>query len=593
MVKNIFVISHPRSGLHLFSKILDRQLYVDFENMDKDDFLKNKIIEGDEKILFTHKSPDMFKKETISFILSETKPILLLRDAKDALTSYAILLSKGEEVDFNKKLHSQFRNHKDMIEYSKKFLNWLDYKKNMLVINYEDLITDYKQQAKIIFEYSGFPVRETIPNVEDVELSRVGIIGDHINYLSQELIDEINQRVKYNSPIFETNERVKYNSPTFIAEKENSVFKKSKRKYVNPKLAVLTTFFNPMNYVNLKYNYLEFSKKIKKKADLFPIELSYTDEFFIQDDNVIQLKGTDEHILWQKERLLNIALKKIPEEYTNIAWIDCDVIFENEYWVEEVNEKLKDYKVLHLFDKVNRLNENGFIQRTSRSIVSLAKEIEKLPDNDGIPGFAWAIRREVIENIKFLDTMVVGGADSAMFFSFVDKFYNFYENMNQKCCDVFLEWHKNSFNQVKHSVSNISGNITHLYHGKFLNRNYNNRHKILKNHNFNPKIDLVNDSNELWKIKNVELKHQLKKYLLNRNEDDNIIDVNTYFDRIFVINLDKSTKRYDDISKKLNHLKINYERFSAIDGDLINENEHDFSKFQLSTGMLENKYALE
>lgn len=582
-MKNIFVISHPRSGLHLLAKMLDKELYVDFDNMDKDNFLKNKIIEGDEKILFTHNSPDMLEKETVSFILSKTKPILLLRDIKDALTSYAILLSRGKEVDFNKKLHSQFKKHIDMIEYSKNFLNWLEYKNNMLIINYEDLINDYEKQSKIISEYSGLPVRDTIPNIEDVELSRIGTIGDHINYLDQEIIYEIDQRI---------NQRLKCKS-----EKECSVFKKSKRKDVEPKLAVITTFFNPMNYVNLRYNYLEFSKRIKEKADLFPIELSYTDEFFIEDENVIQLKGSDKNILWQKERLLNIALKNIPEKYTNIAWIDCDVIFENEYWVDEVNEKLKDYKVLQLFEKVKRLNENGFIQRTNKSIVFMVKDIGYLPFNnanfkgDGLPGFAWAIRREVIENIKFLDTMIVGGADSAMFFSFVGKIkIKVHENMNKELYDCFLEWHHDSFNEVKNSVNNISGDIIHLYHGKFLNRNYNKRYEFLKN-NFDPKIDLTNDENGLWKTSD-KLKDQFKKYFKNRDEDNNIIDINKYFDRIFVINLDKSTDRYDVVSKKLNLLNINYERFSAINGDLIDENEYDFSESLIRTGMLENKYAL-
>ena len=62
---------------------------------------------------------------------------------------------------------------------------------------------------------------------------------------------------------------------------------------IKPKLAVITSFFNPKNYVNLRANYIKFSNEIEKHADLFPIELSFNDEFFIQSDKNCRLKKYD------------------------------------------------------------------------------------------------------------------------------------------------------------------------------------------------------------------------------------------------------------------------------------------------------------
>lgn len=118
-----------------------------------------------------------------------------------------------------------------------------------------------------------------------------------------------------------------YNIQILSEEKSSKVFIKDFRdKNIKPKLAVITTFFNPCNYINLKHNYLKFSKKIKDKCDLFTIELSFDGNFFINDENVIHINGDKDNILWQKERLLNILLSKLPKDYTNIAWVDCDIL---------------------------------------------------------------------------------------------------------------------------------------------------------------------------------------------------------------------------------------------------------------------------
>ena len=57
------------------------------------------------------------------------------------------------------------------------------------------------------------------------------------------------------------------------------------------------------------------------------VELSFDGRFELTDqdaDILIQLRGGA--LLWQKERLLNLALKAVPSNATKIAWFDCDVI---------------------------------------------------------------------------------------------------------------------------------------------------------------------------------------------------------------------------------------------------------------------------
>ena len=79
------------------------------------------------------------------------------------------------------------------------------------------------------------------------------------------------------------------------------------------KLAIITSFFNPYNDISLKYNYLLFSHNIKKYATLFPIELSFDGNFFIEDNNAIRINGDKDNILWQKDEQCVENLKEVKD----------------------------------------------------------------------------------------------------------------------------------------------------------------------------------------------------------------------------------------------------------------------------------------
>ena len=73
----------------------------------------------------------------------------------------------------------------------------------------------------------------------------------------------------------------------------------------------ITVSFNPAGYQN-RYNHLEvFCERVRRQGlKLLVIELAFYDQPFLVRkeiaDKVIRLRSTS--VLWQKERLLNIAL---------------------------------------------------------------------------------------------------------------------------------------------------------------------------------------------------------------------------------------------------------------------------------------------
>src|SRR5262245_13099430 len=70
----------------------------------------------------------------------------------------------------------------------------------------------------------------------------------------------------------------------------------------------ITTYFNPARYRRRLSNFKIFRKHLK--LPLIAVELSYSDGYELQDEDadvLIRLRGGA--VLWQKERLFNVALK--------------------------------------------------------------------------------------------------------------------------------------------------------------------------------------------------------------------------------------------------------------------------------------------
>lgn len=339
------------------------------------------------------------------------------------------------------------------------------------------------------------------------------------------------------------------------------------------RLAVITSIFNPCGYTNLIHNYLQFSRKIRRQADLFTIELSFDGTFLEEDSRCIRMAGTDENILWQKERLLNILLETVPKEYTDIAWIDADIIFTDDLWPARLYDALSRYKVVQMFNMGSRIGMDG---KRASNIGS------RICRTWGSTGLAWAARREVVDEVGFLDNQVLGGADRMMCSAFMDD-PSVTNGLKHVDNERTRKWMERARSVVGRSVNCMSGEILHMYHGSHGNRNYRKRYDMLEEDG----DFFVKDG--LWRCENPSLTSSVKSYFMSRMEDDNVIKINDYFDRVYVLNLDRDKERLLKIGGKLASLGIKFERFPAVDGEGI---DYKCENFVEGMGMLENRFAM-
>ena len=124
-------------------------------------------------------------------------------------------------------------------------------------------------------------------------------------------------------------------------------------------LWALTSYFNPAHYHTKLRNFKAFHQSLKMPLVIAELiinnqESDLSDYLSSTEDpgNTIHLQIHGTSIMWQKERLLNLALARVPATVDHIAWIDCDILFHNPVWHEKMVEALRTNPLVQGFSRV-------------------------------------------------------------------------------------------------------------------------------------------------------------------------------------------------------------------------------------------------
>jgi hypothetical protein len=306
-------------------------------------------------------------------------------------------------------------------------------------------------------------------------------------------------------------------------------------------MLVVTTYFNPMKSHRRLTNYRAFRSRLN--APLLTVELSFDGQFELTSadaDHLIQLSGGD--VLWQRERLVNIALGAVPDDVENVAWIDCDVVFESRNWPQAAKKALKSDSIIQLFSEVRYLDRFSTDKLEFNAIPELVRlsagsqllngEFKDVclvkPVSADAPkviwpanGFAYAAKKSIICDTKLYDHGVLGGNDILFLCAIYGEFEIAMERLkhNEMQRRHYLEWARRAQESFGGRVGYIPGTIYHLWHGDLFNRNYMGRHVLMAG--FDPYRDIQQAPNGawLWSDPQSELARNVKDYFRSRKED--------------------------------------------------------------------------
>ncbi len=304
-----------------------------------------------------------------------------------------------------------------------------------------------------------------------------------------------------------------------------------------PGLWIITSYYNPCNYASRRENYLTFARTLEASGlPLLTVECAFEDQPFTlaAGAGVIQLRS--QSVVWQKERLLNLAISWLPQSCRSVAWLDCDLIFCNPAWARNTMALLDTVPLVQVFETCIRLpkdNQRDALRenpcRSFGAITPANPDIlasGKFADH-GHTGYGWAARRELLDLTGLYEYAIAGSADDYMAHAaFSDLDAPCIRRMmsdNPRLVRHFKEWARPFSAAVAGRVGVVPGEVLHLWHGELKDRKYDARHKQVTDLGFDPYTDLVARPGKPLEWSSTcdkpELKAMFKQYFAGRNED--------------------------------------------------------------------------
>ena len=300
----------------------------------------------------------------------------------------------------------------------------------------------------------------------------------------------------------------------------------------------ITSYFNPVGYRRRRLNYRVFRERLQ--VPLIAVECSFGGGFELTPrdaDVLIQIREGD--VMWQKERLLNVALQALPPECTAVAWLDSDVVFRDDDWPGRAMTALQDAAIVHLFRERYHPPKDacsieldtvcpGPAAISSVHLIHSGQHQPSLLEQAGLHsgwtnGLAWAGRRDVLERHGLYDACIVGSGDRALLCAAFGCFEALGRvlQLDRPRYDHYLSWARPFHDAVRNRVSAIDGAVFHLWHGELSDRHYSARHRDMASLNFNPYTDLscTRSGSWQWCSDKPELHTHVLNYFRARNED--------------------------------------------------------------------------
>ncbi len=304
----------------------------------------------------------------------------------------------------------------------------------------------------------------------------------------------------------------------------------------------ITAYFNPMHWRRRRENYRRFRRALG--IPLVAVEAGYDGQFDLEPgdaDVLVQVPAVD--VMWQKERLFNLALAAVPPTVAKVACVDSDVVFLRPDVWQEVSERLDHARLLQCFSEVYYLPADhpldratiertqspclgfGLLRQQGRSTLELCNPDWRNP-NDLPPvsyGLGWAFRRELFASRGFYDAWVIGGGTRVHCFAADGLWREAVQAMRltTRAAEHFRRWAEGFHQDVRGEWGCVPGAIAHLWHGTIGGRKFRQRYEDFSRFEFDPQTDLALDEHGVWRWNSDKpAMHQyVREYFAGRQED--------------------------------------------------------------------------
>lgn len=284
-------------------------------------------------------------------------------------------------------------------------------------------------------------------------------------------------------------------------------------------MAICLVVFNPAQTKRLLMNYYYARSKFELQGlPVFTIELVY-DGREPEVADAIHVRSNS--VMFHKENLYRVLVKRIPKHFTKLAFLDSDVFFKDPTWYEKTCELLETHDVVQPFEEAHWLDLTYTETQLSRKSVCLTPT-EKW-SFEYHPGFAWCMRRKWYKRNGFFDYALSGSGDTLSTAVWLQKkFPDKFQSLPRAIQGEYFKYRGITLPRITY----LKGyHLYHLYHGSRVNRQYAERHKLLNVGVDIQKLVRVNEDGVFeWREPQV-WNPMFQAYFDNRHDDDLSEDV--------------------------------------------------------------------
>lgn len=301
-----------------------------------------------------------------------------------------------------------------------------------------------------------------------------------------------------------------------------------------PDLWVVTAYFNPAGYAARRRNYAAFLRPFTEGGVPHLLaHCAFGEAPFDALDGEPGLRIRARDVLWQKERLLNLAIAALPPSCTKVAWVDADVLFTNSNWLLETSRLLDRFVLVQPYgERIHLPPATAATAGTEDRLPGIVRRCAGDPivvrepyEIHGATGLAWAAQRSLLDRCGLYDACIIGGGDHAIA-------HASYGDWQSKCVAAligletpahrhFRNWAERWHAGVRGSIAHVPGTVLHLWHGERAHRHYSLRHKQQKHYGFDPTTDLCRGETGCWEWASDKpaLHAWAARYFTERRED--------------------------------------------------------------------------
>ena len=234
------------------------------------------------------------------------------------------------------------------------------------------------------------------------------------------------------------------------------------------------------------------------------------------------IKNRSDTPVWMKEKLINVGIKMLPDDWKYVAWIDADITFLNPDWVQDTVEALQTNDIVQMFRTAVNLGPNNEAIKIDKGFGYMHADsgtpyIKTDKYGHWHPGYAWACTRKAfrVMGSALLDWAILGSGDRHMAMAWIGRVLDSCPGNIHMSYKVMLMEYQYKCQNFK--VSYVPGTILHHWHGRFEDRKYKERWNVLVQHAFNPIEDITMSLRLTPSGKRME--KDLKDYFEGRRED--------------------------------------------------------------------------